>query len=133
MSRSSGKVYPYHAIYQALKKKGLCSQCRNPVDREGVVCTSCIAKMSAYARSRRHALKQRGECYKCLAPCDGKSPYCKEHKQEVTLRWRKRREDSLAKGLCCRCRKEPHVPELKHCQQCLNRERVRNKIQRDRK
>lgn len=51
--------------YQQMREKGLCFDCRKPLDRDGIVCTSCKNKRNEYERGYYKMYIDRGICPRC--------------------------------------------------------------------
>lgn len=50
---------------ERLKEKGLCVNCRNPLEREGVLCDECKKQHASEMRKTREFYKQYGLCPRC--------------------------------------------------------------------
>ena len=51
--------------YEERKASNLCVLCGKPLDREGVVCTACNSKRTAYGRELYKKLQAVGVCPRC--------------------------------------------------------------------
>lgn len=51
--------------YEERKASNLCVLCGKPLDREGVVCTACNSKRTAYGRELYKKLQAVGICPRC--------------------------------------------------------------------
>lgn len=51
--------------YEVRKASNLCVLCGKPLDREGVVCTACNSKRTAYGRELYKKLQAVGVCPRC--------------------------------------------------------------------
>ena len=51
--------------YEERKASNLCVVCGKPLDREGVVCTACNTKRTAYGRELYKKLQAVGVCPRC--------------------------------------------------------------------
>jgi predicted amidophosphoribosyltransferase len=51
--------------YEERKASKLCVLCGKPLDREGVVCTACNSKRTAYGRELYKKLQAVGVCPRC--------------------------------------------------------------------
>lgn len=55
--------------YMRRKENGLCPQCGEKLDREGLYCTWCVKKINYYNIVRRKEFREKGIC-----------PYCQKAK-----------------------------------------------------
>lgn len=134
--------------YEERKASNLCVLCGKPLDREGVVCTACNSKRTAYGRELYKKLQAVGVCPRCgknllygdeksCVECRAKSAETMskiratdvEKYNERQKAWRKARyEKDKKNGICTRCRKRK--ADLGHttctfCRETMRRARVK--------
>lgn len=128
-----------------MKKKSLCINCNQPLDREGVLCEKCRKQHTANSREVREFYKQYGLCPRCgknkLIGDEKNCLECSANGYEQTMRnrrekgvehynklhaeWeRKERVKREENHLCVRCGKRKADYGYKTCGIC--REKIRN-------
>lgn len=124
--------------YEERKASNLCVVCGKPLDREGVVCTACNSKRTAYGRELYKKLQAVGVCPRCgknllygdeksCIECRAKSAEAASKKRAADVKkynerqkvWRKERyEKDKENGICTRCRKRKADPGYSTCTFC---------------
>lgn len=120
------------------RREKLCTYCGKPVDRNGRLCSSCLAEAEDYNQKRRDLLKSLGLCIRC-----GKyeifehEKYCPECKAKMAEADSKRDKDTKnknekerrnrlkAKGICPDCGKNKPEPGYITCRDCLDKRKKR--------
>lgn len=109
-------------LYKRRKEAGLCVNCGKELDRNGVYCTECQAKLNSNRNELRKWYQEGGICPRCgkellygqeknCLECSAKGyeQYLKrdkEHFNEVHRKWAKEKyERDKANGICTRCGK----------------------------
>ena len=127
------------------KTNGLCIDCGNSLDRDGVRCVKCNTKHNEESKEDRKWYIENGICPRCrkniifgaenmCAECsayayeitmNSRERLGKEHYNKVHKEWSKRtHHEMIQKGICTRCRKRKADYGYKTCGIC--RERIRN-------
>lgn len=124
--------------YDILREKGLCYDCKMPLDREGVTCTKCNEKRNSEQRKYYQMYIEMGVCPKChknnIFPGERSCPECKAKIAEKMLKRRernrteyleyqktysrKKREECVKEGKCTRCLSRKATPGYKTCLIC---------------
>ena len=128
----------YVKKYQEAKDKGICYECRKPLDRKGTVCKACLEKKRIYDKQVRQWYLDNGMCPRCHKNklYDGRK-VCEECKAANYISQKKRyehhREEYNAKhreykrvhyqqrikdGICGRCGKRKADEGFKTCSVC---------------
>lgn len=131
-----------------LIEQGLCPQCRQPNDREGYYCTTCLAIHNARRKVDYEFFIKHGLCRIC-----GKnkqipgSTYCEDCSQRAyvynmkryetnpdyvrehnRISSKKRYDECKEKGICTRCRKRKAENGKVKCRICLDQDALRHKF-----
>ena len=127
------------------KANGLCIDCGNALDRDGVRCVKCNTKHNKEGKADRKWYRENGICPRCrkniILGTENVCPECsayeyeitmnsrerlgKEHYNEVHKEWSKRtHHEMIERGICTRCRKRKADYGYKTCGIC--REKIRN-------
>ena len=132
-------------LLEKRKTNGLCIDCGNALDRDGVRCVKCNTKHNEKNNADRKWYIENGICPVCrdnflfgdekvCLEC-GASKYAetmksrerlgREHYNEVHKEWSKRtHHEMIERGICTRCRKRKADYGYKTCGIC--REKIRN-------
>ena len=132
-------------LLEKRKANGLCIDCGNALDRDGVRCVKCNTKHNEKNNADRKWYIENGICPVCrdnflfgdekvCLEC-GASKYAetmksrerlgREHYNEVHKEWSKRtHHEMIERGICTRCRKRKADYGYKTCSIC--REKIRN-------
>lgn len=124
------------------KENGICTYCGKPVDRDGVLCSKCLAKHSEYNSDRAEMYLSENICPVCgkhdVLPGEKSCKECKakklnrqERRMEYLCKYQRERYARFeAEGLCSRCGKRPPEEGKKWCRQCLDRHNKKAKSRR---
>lgn len=109
---------------QKNKAKGLCLSCGKPSEKQRL-CETCKPKALAASNKsqmkRYQKCKSVGICVICSEPVDGDKTLCSQCLANKSA-YHKERHDSFANAdMCYDCGKNPHVPNGKRCQTCINK------------
>lgn len=121
-------------------RKGLCSNCGKPLDREGKMCTACKEKVYQTYKARTEWYTSHGICPICgqneIFPNEKICPECKAKRQtreENRKDYQKKYQKALRKkrkalGLCTQCGR-PMDNDTTVCNACKekNKQRVKKK------
>lgn len=120
------------------RKNNLCTYCGKPVDRDGILCSSCLSYAEEYNQSRKELLKSLGLCVRCgkneIFEHENYCPECKARMAEADSRRdrtarneyeRIRRERLKAEGICPDCGKNKPEEGYVTCRECLDQRRKR--------
>lgn len=125
------------------KENRLCISCGEPLDREGVHCTTCREKINKDVKETRRWYQQNGICPRCgKNPIMGDEKNCPECRAESTNRATERREknrekynekqritqrkiyyERIEQGICTRCGKRKADYGYKTCGICRTKGR----------
>ena len=118
------------------KANGLCIDCGNVLDRDGVRCVKCNEKNNKESKEDRKWYRENGICPRCrkniILGTENVCPECsayayeitmnsrerlgKEHYNKVHKEWSKRtHHEMIQKGICTRCRKRKADYGYKTC------------------
>ena len=132
-------------LLEKRKINGLCIDCGNTLDRDGVRCVKCNAKHNKEINADRKWYIENGICPRCrkniIFGSENVCPECsayayeitmnsrerlgKEHYNKVHKEWSKRtHNEMIQKGICTRCRKRKADYGYKTCGIC--RAKIRN-------
>ena len=126
------------------KANGLCIDCGNALDRDGVRCAKCNARHNETNNADRKWYRENGICPRCrkniilgsenmCAECsayayeitmNSRERLGKEHYNKVHKEWSKRtHHEMIQKGICTRCRKRKADYGYKTCGICRDKGR----------
>ena len=132
------------------KMNGLCIDCNNPLDRNGVRCAECNDKHNQYNNETRKFYRSMGVCPRCRKnSLFGDEKVCiecswklseevmrtrdKDNYNRNHAEWsRHTHKEAVENGICYRCRKRKADSGYKTCGICRTKHRnyVRNKKQK---
>lgn len=130
------------------KEKGLCVDCRKPLDRDGVRCVSCNDKHNQKNKERREWYQSAGICPKCgenpIMGDEKMCPECRAYAYKIVMgrrdfirkrynsdhaKWsRKAYAERKAQGICTRCGKRKADHGYVMCGICREKDRNRKRI-----
>ena len=126
------------------KTNGLCIDCGNALDRDGVRCVKCNEKNNKESKEDRKWYRENGICPRCrkniILGTENVCPECsayayeitmnsrerlgKEHYNKVHKEWSKRtHHEMIQNGICTRCRKRKADYGYKTCGICREKGR----------
>ena len=131
------------------KTNGLCIDCGNVLDRDGVRCVKCNEKNNKESKEDRKWYRENGICPRCrkniILGTENVCPECsayayeitmksrerlgKEHYNKVHKEWSKRtHHEMIQKGICTRCRKRKADYGYKTCGICREKGRKYKRV-----
>ena len=131
------------------KANGLCIDCGNKLDRDGVRCVKCNEKHNEETNCERKWYKDNGICPRCrkntLFGDENMCPECsasmyitnlrtkerlgKEHCNYMHKEWAKKEYKRRSEnGICTRCGKRNAMVPYKMCGICIEKDRKRKRI-----
>ena len=131
------------------KTNGLCIDCGNVLDRDGVRCVKCNEKNNKESKEDRKWYRENGICPRCrkniilgtenvCAECsayeyevnmNSRERLGKEHYNEVHKEWSKRtHHEMIERGICTRCRKRKADYGYKTCGICRDKGRKYKRV-----
>lgn len=137
--------------YYRRKEQGLCTNCGQPLDRDGSLCQSCREKKTQYGNETRHFLQSIGLCPRCgkeeIYGDEKMCQFCKikmteynriyiasrrKHTMQVHNDYaRKRYAEHSAKGICTRCGKRKADKGFKQCGICREKQKEQRRKKRE--
>ena len=136
-------------LLEKRKTNGLCIDCGNVLDRDGVRCVKCNEKNNKESREDRKWYRENGICPRCrkniILGTENVCPECsayayeitmnsrerlgKEHYNKVHKEWSKRtHHEMIQKGICTRCRKRKADYGYKTCGICREKGRKYKRV-----
>lgn len=127
------------------KEKGLCVDCRKPLDRRGIRCSDCNNKHNIQVKERREWYKSAGICPRCgknqILGDEKACPECNSYAYSINIRInqdkknkshaeysRKVYAERKAQGICTRCGKRKSEYGYLMCGICREKDRNRKRI-----
>ena len=136
------------ALIERRKSNGLCIDCGNPLDREGLRCKKCCEKRSKWEREHRQWYLSHKICPRCgkndLMGDETICPECRAKEVNNTLKNRKTDEYNVYQrnwskstyqkrkesGICTRCGKRKATQGLTTCAMCRARDNETRRIRK---
>ena len=136
-------------LLEKRKTNGLCIDCGNVLDRDGVRCVKCNEKNNKESKEDRKWYRENGICPRCrkniILGTENVCPECsayayeitmnsrerlgKEHYNKVHKEWSKRtHHEMIQKGICTRCRKRKADYGYKTCGICREKGRKYKRV-----
>ena len=136
-------------LLEKRKANGLCIDCGNVLDRDGVRCVKCNEKNNKESKEDRKWYRENGICPRCrkniILGTENVCPECsayayeitmnsrerlgKEHYNKVHKEWSKRtHHEMIQKGICTRCRKRKADYGYKTCGICREKGRKYKRV-----
>lgn len=136
-------------LLEKRKANGLCIDCGNVLDRNGVRCVKCNEKNNKESKEDRKWYRENGICPRCrkniILGTENVCPECsayayeitmnsrerlgKEHYNKVHKEWSKRtHHEMIQKGICTRCRKRKADYGYKTCGICREKGRKYKRV-----
>ena len=136
------------ALIERRKSNGLCIDCGNPLDREGLRCKKCCEKRSKWEREHRQWYLSHKICPRCgkndLMGDETICPECRAKSVNNSLKNREKDEYNVYQrnwskstyqkrkesGICTRCGKRKATQGLTTCAMCRARDNETRRIRK---